>query len=85
MCTMQLDLYHRSPYVHSDIVEYVCVCVTSPPLPSPPLPSPPPDSQSDILKDHLMEELDYSLMPEAAWSKLHVWYGLSEGSRPIVR
>ena len=32
-----------------------------------------------------MEELDYSLLPEAAWNKLTAWYGLSQGSRPINR
>ena len=32
-----------------------------------------------------MEELDYSLLPEAAWNKLAAWYGLSQGSRPINR
>ena len=44
-----------------------------------------PDRAANTLKEHLMEELDYSLMPEAAWSKLHLWYGLSEGSSPIAR
>ena len=32
-----------------------------------------------------MEELDYSLLPEAAWNKLTAWYGLSQESRPINR
>ena len=41
--------------------------------------------QSDVLKDHLMEELDYALVPEAAWELLHSWYGLSQGSKPIKR
>ena len=43
------------------------------------------DPNSDALREHLMEELDYSLLPEAAWSKLISWYGLSQGSRPIAR
>jgi len=43
------------------------------------------DNNSDALRDHLMEELDYSLVPEAAWNKLVVWYGLSQGSRPLAR
>ena len=42
-------------------------------------------SQSEELKDHLMEELDYTLVPEPAWNLLVSWYGLSEESRPIVR
>ena len=42
-------------------------------------------AESDALKEHLMEELDYSLVPEAAWNKLVTWYGVSETSRPIAR
>ena len=37
------------------------------------------------LKEHLMEELDYYLLPEAAWTKLSSWYGLGPGSCPIAR
>ena len=37
------------------------------------------------LKEHLMEELDYSLVPETAWHHLVSWYGVSDGSRPIAR
>ena len=40
---------------------------------------------SDVLKEHLMEELDYALLPKPAWDKLSKWYGLSDGSRPIIR
>ena len=43
------------------------------------------DQRSDSLKEHLMEELDYSLIPEPAWDKLVTWYGISETSRPIAR
>ena len=43
------------------------------------------DKNCETLKDHLMEELDYILLPQAAWHKLVVWYGLSKGSRPIPR
>ena len=32
-----------------------------------------------------MEDLDYSLLPEVAWTKLSSWYGLADGSRPIGR
>ncbi|CAI8050693.1 Ubiquitin carboxyl-terminal hydrolase 4 [Geodia barretti] len=43
------------------------------------------DLDTGVLKEHLMEELDYSLVPEKAWRHL-VWrYGLSDGSRPIAR
>ncbi|XP_011407941.1 PREDICTED: probable serine/threonine-protein kinase kinY [Amphimedon queenslandica] len=40
---------------------------------------------SEALNDHLMEELDYALLPEPAWNLLLSWYGLSVGSRPIIR
>ena len=39
----------------------------------------------DELKEHLMEVLDYSLVPEAAWEKLVQWYGMTANSRPIAR
>lgn len=41
--------------------------------------------ESGALKEHLMEELDYSLVPESAWNKLLSWYGISNTSRPIAR
>ncbi len=37
------------------------------------------------LREHLMDELDYFLLPESAWNKLIVWYGLSSGSKVIKR
>ena len=42
-------------------------------------------AQDDALKDHLIEDLNYSLVPEGGWNKLLIWYGLAEGSRPIAR
>ena len=43
------------------------------------------DRASGTLKDDLMEELDYSLLPEPAWLKMRAWFGLSEDSQPIPR
>ena len=43
------------------------------------------DLETEVLKEHLMEELDYSLVPEKAWSHLVRYYGLSEDSKPIAR
>ena len=43
------------------------------------------DYERDTLKDHLMEELDYELLPKAAWEKFILWYGLTLGSKPICR
>ena len=37
------------------------------------------------LRDHLMEELDYFLLPVSAWSMLISWYGLTSNSRVIAR
>ena len=41
--------------------------------------------KSGTLRGHLMEELDYSLLPETAWNKLTSWYGLLEQSAVIAR
>ncbi len=43
------------------------------------------DNDECILKDHLMEELDYALLPKSAWERLVSWYSLTPGSRPICR
>ena len=32
-----------------------------------------------------MEDEDYAVLPELAWNLLLSWYGLSVGSRPIMR
>uniref|UniRef100_A0A8C8S2H3 Ubiquitin carboxyl-terminal hydrolase n=1 Tax=Pelusios castaneus TaxID=367368 RepID=A0A8C8S2H3_9SAUR len=41
------------------------------------------DSQS--LKEHLIDELDYILLPTEGWNKLVSWYTLMEGQEPIAR
>ena len=43
------------------------------------------DQSKDTLKDHLMEELDYALLPKPAWEKLTRWYGVESNSKPICR
>ena len=43
------------------------------------------DIVSKALIDHLTKDLDYELLPELAWCLLLSWYGLSVGSRPIIR
>lgn len=43
------------------------------------------DHETQALKDHLIDELDYVLVPTEAWNKLVSWYGCLEGQRPIVR
>ena len=37
------------------------------------------------LRDHLMEKLDYFLIPESAWNMLTSWYGLARNSEIIAR
>uniref|UniRef100_A0A671TUQ0 Ubiquitin carboxyl-terminal hydrolase 15 n=1 Tax=Sparus aurata TaxID=8175 RepID=A0A671TUQ0_SPAAU len=37
------------------------------------------------IKEHLIDELDYILVPTEGWNKLVSWYGLKEGQEPIAR
>ena len=34
---------------------------------------------TDNLKEHLVDELDYVLLPTNAWNKVLEWYGIQEG------
>uniref|UniRef100_A0A671VMV7 Ubiquitin carboxyl-terminal hydrolase n=1 Tax=Sparus aurata TaxID=8175 RepID=A0A671VMV7_SPAAU len=43
------------------------------------------DQDTQALKEHLIDELDYVLVPTEAWNKLVSWYGCLDGQRPIVR
>ncbi|XP_034296931.1 ubiquitin carboxyl-terminal hydrolase 4 [Pantherophis guttatus] len=43
------------------------------------------DSETQTLKEHLIDELDYVLVSTEAWDKLANWYGCMEGQKPIVR
>ncbi|XP_018431101.1 PREDICTED: ubiquitin carboxyl-terminal hydrolase 4-like, partial [Nanorana parkeri] len=43
------------------------------------------DPDTQVLKEHLIDELDYVLVPTEAWSKLMSWYGSVAGQLPIVR
>ncbi|KAE8611761.1 hypothetical protein XENTR_v10012591 [Xenopus tropicalis] len=43
------------------------------------------DHDTQVLKEHLIDELDYVLVPTEAWKKLMNWYGSVEGQHPIVR
>lgn len=42
-------------------------------------------TDSLTIKEHLIEELDYILLPKEAWDKLISWYGLTEHQKPIAR
>uniref|UniRef100_A0A8C1ECB4 Ubiquitin carboxyl-terminal hydrolase 15 n=1 Tax=Cyprinus carpio carpio TaxID=630221 RepID=A0A8C1ECB4_CYPCA len=50
-------------------------------------PGPVDNSDGDVLglKQHLIDELDYILLPADGWNKLLSWYGLSPGQEPIAR
>ncbi|CAF96182.1 unnamed protein product [Tetraodon nigroviridis] len=37
------------------------------------------------IKEHLIDELDYILVPTEGWVKLVSWYGLTEGQESIAR
>lgn len=37
------------------------------------------------IKEHLIDELDYILVPTEGWNKLVSWYGLTEGQEPTAR
>ncbi|NXN41823.1 UBP4 hydrolase, partial [Rhinoptilus africanus] len=43
------------------------------------------DPETQSLKEHLIDELDYVLVPTEAWNKLVTWYGCMDGQQPIVR
>ncbi|NXD79917.1 UBP4 hydrolase, partial [Halcyon senegalensis] len=43
------------------------------------------DPETQTLKEHLIDELDYVLVPTEAWNKLVTWYGCIDGQQPIVR
>ncbi|XP_061218318.1 ubiquitin carboxyl-terminal hydrolase 4 isoform X3 [Neopsephotus bourkii] len=43
------------------------------------------DPKTQSLKEHLIDELDYVLVPTEAWDKLVMWYGCMDGQQPIVR
>uniref|UniRef100_A0A8B9T127 Ubiquitin carboxyl-terminal hydrolase n=1 Tax=Anas platyrhynchos TaxID=8839 RepID=A0A8B9T127_ANAPL len=42
-------------------------------------------AETQSLKEHLIDELDYVLVPTEAWNKLVAWYGCIDGQQPIVR
>ena len=38
-----------------------------------------PEGSKEQLKEHLIDELDYVLLPREAWDKLVSWYDIVEG------
>lgn len=49
------------------------------------IPVPPLDGDVLVIKEHLIDELDYILVPTEGWNKLVSWYGLTDGQEPISR
>lgn len=43
------------------------------------------DGDTQSIKEHLIDELDYILVPTEGWNKLLSWYGLTENQEPISR
>lgn len=43
------------------------------------------DGDMQGIKEHLIDELDYILVPTEGWNKLVSWYGLTDGQEPIAR
>ena len=43
------------------------------------------DNELNVLKEQLLEELDYWLLPEKAWQSLVEWYGIMDKQEPIAR
>ncbi|KAL4226967.1 Ubiquitin carboxyl-terminal hydrolase 15 [Mactra antiquata] len=43
------------------------------------------EEESKKLKEHLIDELDYTLMPDEGWDKLLSWYGMVQGQEPQAR
>ncbi|XP_067138793.1 ubiquitin carboxyl-terminal hydrolase 15-like isoform X2 [Centruroides vittatus] len=43
------------------------------------------EENSPEIKDHLIDELDYILVPKEAWELLVSWYGICDGQEPIAR
>lgn len=43
------------------------------------------DGDCQSLKEHLIDELDYILLPTEGWNKLVSWYTLLEGQEPMAR
>ena len=42
------------------------------------------EGTKDQLKEHLIDELDYNLVPTEGWEKLVEWYGIVEGQVTIT-
>ncbi|KAL1425074.1 hypothetical protein MTO96_019528 [Rhipicephalus appendiculatus] len=43
------------------------------------------EDNSGEIRDHLIEDLDYLLLPQESWDKMVAWYGLTQGQSPLPR
>ena len=43
------------------------------------------DKECELLRKHLIDELDYVALPTEAWERLAGWYGVREGQSAIAR
>ena len=44
-----------------------------------------PSADACTLKEHLLDELDYNLLPEEGWFKLVSWYGVTSDQQALPR
>lgn len=65
--------WHRSLKHFSSAAHQWCMCVLFV------------DWDTLDIKEHLIDELDYTLVPTEGWKKLVSWYGLKDGQEPIAR
>ena len=52
----------HAEYIHTFLMTFVFVSCT--------------EGTKNTLKEHLIDELDYNLVPEDAWKKLVSWYNI---------
>jgi len=43
------------------------------------------EGSNEFLKEGLIDELEYALIPKEGWKKLFEWYGLVDGQKPVAR
>lgn len=80
MCRVRLSVVQVFPHNVLSFPLSACLFLT----PSH-IPSLPPDGDVLAIKEHLIDELDYILVPTEGWNKLVSWYGLTDSQEPIAR
>ena len=87
-CSRENALWNAVVLLFLFSVARLCSCVVCRALPRVPTTvSAPSLLDGDVLaiKEHLIDELDYILIPTEGWNKLLSWYGLKDNQEPISR